>query len=63
MAACPKCGKPRVRRNKHKLRKCGRCGVLGSNRQLDRGGMKRRAAQLDARYVYKAAGATNAELP
>lgn len=38
MASCPKCGKPKVRRNKLGQRKCKRCGCLPSNKFLDRGG-------------------------
>ena len=29
MGACPKCGKPRVRKNKRGVRHCGHCGDLG----------------------------------
>lgn len=39
MAACPKCGKPRVRKNRiYGHRRCVRCGVLGGDRRLDRSG-------------------------
>ena len=39
MAACNKCGKPRVRRDKQGRRKCRRCGFLPSGaRRLDQGG-------------------------
>jgi ribosomal protein L37AE/L43A len=32
MGACPKCGKPRVRKNKNGVRRCARCGTLGKKR-------------------------------
>lgn len=38
MASCPKCGKPKVRRNKRAMRVCRHCGVLPSNKHLDQGG-------------------------
>ena len=31
MGACPKCGKPRVRKNKRRERRCIRCGAVGKS--------------------------------
>ena len=28
MGACPKCGKPRVKKNKFGVRRCARCGIV-----------------------------------
>ena len=39
MAACPKCGRAKVRRHSvHKYRVCRRCGVLPGVRHCDQGG-------------------------
>ncbi len=42
MGACPKCGKPRVRKNPRGQRRCARCGVLLSGAFLDRAGQATR---------------------
>jgi transcription initiation factor TFIIIB Brf1 subunit/transcription initiation factor TFIIB len=41
MASCIRCGKAKLKRDKHGRRKCGRCGVMPSNRRLDQGGNPR----------------------
>lgn len=38
MASCLRCGKAKLPRDKSGRRKCRRCGVMPSNRHLDRGG-------------------------
>lgn len=38
MASCLKCGKSKLRSDKFGRRKCRRCGVMPSNKHLDRGG-------------------------
>ena len=40
MAACQKCGRRKVRKNRiYGYRKCPRCGVLGGDARLDRSGV------------------------
>lgn len=41
MACCIRCGKAKLRRDRRGRRKCGRCGVMPSNRRLDQGGNPR----------------------
>ena len=36
MGACPKCGKPRVRKRKDRTRVCPRCGPLNPSQTFDR---------------------------
>jgi hypothetical protein len=47
MAACPKCGKSRVKRRKDKRRWCARCGSLRSGKFLFRHGVTQAIAKDD----------------
>ena len=38
MASCPKCGKPKLRKDAFNRRRCPKCGVLRGSQNMDRSG-------------------------
>lgn len=41
MASCPKCGKPKLRKDAFNRRRCPKCGILRGPEGMDRSGFVR----------------------